>query len=106
MKIASMKNENPSTANPSPNTPPNVPVKFGHRSPISKLNAVPVITPTANSVTITRDHRRANVRYSPSPVRSHHHSANSTIAGNEIPNATSGIWTLNDNACICRARNR
>ena len=63
MKIASMKNEKPSIANPRPNTLPNVPVKFGHSSPISKLNTVPVITPTANSVTITRDHRRASVRY-------------------------------------------
>ena len=45
MKIASMKNEKPSIANPSPNTPPNVAVKFGHSSPISKLRIVPVITP-------------------------------------------------------------
>ena len=62
MKIASMKNENPSIANPSPNTEPNVPVKFGHSSPISKLRTVPVITPTANSATITRVQRRASVR--------------------------------------------
>ena len=61
MKIASMKNEKPSIANPRPNTLPNVPVKFGQSSPISKLNTVPVITPTANSVTITRDQRRASV---------------------------------------------
>ena len=32
MKIASRKNEKPSIANPSPKTPPNVPVKFGHRA--------------------------------------------------------------------------
>ena len=62
MKIASMKNENPSIANPSPNTPPNVAVKFGHSRPISKLRIVPVITPTANSATITRVQRRASVR--------------------------------------------
>src|SRR2546421_139269 len=30
----------------------------------------------------------------------------STIAGNEIPNATSGICTANDSACICRACSR
>ena len=88
-----MKNEKPSIAKPSPKTPPNVPVKFGHSSPISKLSTVPVMTPTANSVTITRDQRRASVRYSASPVRSHRHSTNSTISGNEIPNATSGMWT-------------
>ena len=35
----------------------------GHSRPISKLNTVPVITPTANNVTITRDHRPASVRY-------------------------------------------
>ncbi len=64
MKIASMKNENPSIANPNPNTGPNVPVKFGHNNPISKLSTVPVITPTANNVTNTRVHRRASVKYS------------------------------------------
>ena len=64
MKIASMKNENPSTANPTPNTEPNVAVKFGHSNPISKLRIVPVITPTANSATITLLQRLASVRYS------------------------------------------
>ena len=49
MKIASMKNENPSIANPSPNTLPNVAVKPGHKSPSSKLSTVPVITPTATN---------------------------------------------------------
>ena len=106
MKIASMKNENPSIANPNPNTPPNVPVKFGHSSPISKLSTVPVITPTANSVTITRVQRRARVRYSRSPVRRYSHSANSTMTGNEIPKQTSGMCTANDSACICRAWSR
>src|ERR1700694_1628454 len=79
MKIASMKNENPSIANPSPNTPPNVAVKFGHNSPISKLKIVPVITPTANNATNTRDQRRASVRNHgspvphPQPLREQHH---------------------------------
>src|SRR3984885_3867650 len=45
MKIASVKNENPSIANPSPNTEPNVAMKPGHRSPISKLKIVPLTTP-------------------------------------------------------------
>ena len=62
MKIASMKNEKPSIAKPSPKTPPNVAVKFGHSRPISKLRIVPVITPTANSASITFDQRRASVR--------------------------------------------
>ena len=62
MKIASMKNENPSIANPSPNTLPNVAVKFGHSRPISKLRIVPVITPTANSASITFDQRFASTR--------------------------------------------
>ena len=62
MKIASMKNEKPSTAKPSPNTLPNVAVKFGHSSPISKLRIVPVITPTANSAAMIRVQRRASVR--------------------------------------------
>ncbi len=103
MKIASRKNENPSIANPRPNTEPNVPVKFGHSSPISKLSTVPVITPTANSPTSTRDQRRASVRYTRSPVRTPSHSVNSTIAGSETPNATSGMCTVKDSACICRA---
>ena len=106
MKIASMKNENPSIAKPSPKTLPNVAMNFGHRSPISKLSTVPVITPTANSATITRDQRRASVQYNPSPVRSPNHSTNSTSAGNEIANATSGMCTANDIACICRACSR
>ncbi len=62
MKIASMKNEKPSMAKPRPKTPPKVAVKFGHSSPISKLRIVPVITPTANSESITRLQRRASVR--------------------------------------------
>ncbi len=62
MKIASKKNEKPSIAKPSPNTPPKVAVKFGHSRPISKLRIVPVITPTANSASTTRLQRRASVR--------------------------------------------
>src|SRR3954469_20282756 len=54
MKIASRKNEKPSIANPSPKTAPKVPVKFGHKRPISKLRIVPVTTPTGNRATITR----------------------------------------------------
>ena len=64
MKIASRKNENPSIAKPNPNTDPNVAVKPGHSSPISKLRIVPVITPTANSATSTFDQRFASTRYS------------------------------------------
>ena len=62
MKIASMKKENPSMANPRPNTLPKVAVKLGHSSPISKLRIVPVITPTANSASTMRLQRRATVR--------------------------------------------
>ena len=62
MKIASRKNEKPSIANPSPNTAPKVPVKFGHKRPISKLRMVPVTTPTANRATMTRVQRLASVR--------------------------------------------
>ena len=58
-KIASVKNEKPSMAKPRPNTEPNVAVKFGHSSPISKDRIVPVMTPTANSATITLDQRWA-----------------------------------------------
>ena len=62
MKIASMKKENPSIANPRPNTLPKVAVKLGHSSPISKLRIVPVMTPTANSASTIRLQRRATVR--------------------------------------------
>ena len=106
MKIASVKKENPSIAKPRPKTLPNVPVKFGQSSPISKLRTVPVITPTANSATMIRDQRRARVRYSESPVRSHSPSTKSTSTGNAIANATSGMCTANDSACICRACSR
>ena len=69
MKIASRKNEKPSRLNASPKTSPNVAMKFGHSSPISKERIVPVTTPTANSAIITFDQRLASVRYSSSPVR-------------------------------------
>ena len=62
MKIASMKNEKPSTAKPRPKTEPNVAVKFGHKRPISKLRIVPVITPTANSAAMIRVQRCASTR--------------------------------------------
>jgi hypothetical protein len=64
----------PLMANPRPNTLPNVAVKFGHSTPISKLNTVPVIAPIANRAIITRLQRRAIVRYCGSPVRCPHHS--------------------------------
>ncbi len=69
MKIASTKNENPSSANASPNTSPNVAMKFGHSIPSSKLRIVPVTTPTANSTSISRDQRRARTYHSASPLR-------------------------------------
>ena len=69
MKIASVKKEKPSIANPSPKTAPNVPVKFGHSRPISKLRIVPVTTPAAKSAVITFVQRRASLRYTLSPDR-------------------------------------
>jgi hypothetical protein len=62
MKIAFRKKEKPSMANPRPHTLPNVAVKVGGSMPISKLSTVPVITPTANKVTITFEQRRTGVR--------------------------------------------
>ena len=62
MKIASRKNEKPSIANPSPNTPPKVDMKPGHSIPISNDRIVPVITPTANNAAMIRVQRRASVR--------------------------------------------
>src|SRR5579862_7353929 len=106
MKIASRKNEKPSIAKPRPNTLPKVPVKFGHRRPISKLRIVPVTTPAAKSAAITFVQRRAIRRYTSSPVRMCIHSAKSTSAGKAMPKQTSGMWTANDSACICRACSR
>ena len=60
MKIASMKNEKPSSAKPRPNTSPNVAVKFGHNRPNSNDSTVPVTTPTANRISMTFDHRLAS----------------------------------------------
>jgi hypothetical protein len=104
--MASRKKENPSSVNPSPNTFPKSCIHTGHSSPSSKDRIVPVTTPTANSASMIRDHRRARVRYSSSPVRRYRHSANSTITGNAIPKQTSGMCTASDSACICRASNR
>ena len=106
MKIASRKNEKPSSAKARPKTSPNVAMKFGHSRPSSKLRIVPVTTPTANSASMTFDQRRASTRYSGSPVRRCSHSTNSTIAGNAIPKQTSGMCAAKDSACICRASSR
>jgi len=59
MKIASMKNESPSSANATPNTSPNSDMNFGHSSPSSNERIVPVTTPTANRISITFDQRLA-----------------------------------------------
>ena len=106
MKMASTKNEKPSMAKPSPNTEPNVPVKCGQSRPISNDRIVPVTTPTANSATSTRLHRRASVRCTSLPVRSAVHSVNRTSTGKAIPKQTSGMCTANESACICRAWSR
>ena len=75
MKIASRKNENPSSVKPSPNTLPKARIHSGHSSPISNDRIVPVTTPTANSESMMRDQRRAMVRYTRSPERRYRYSA-------------------------------
>src|SRR3954469_716287 len=104
MKIASMKNEMPSSAKPTPNTSPNVAMKFGHSRPNSNDRIVPVTTPTAKIVIATFDHRFASALYVTSPVRRYRPSTNRIIAGNAIPNQTIGMCTASDSACIRRAR--
>ena len=106
MKMASTKNEKPSSAKPSPKTLPKAAMKPGHSKPNSKLRMVPVTTPTAKSAIMTFDQRLASVRKSGSPDLKYRHSANRTIAGNAIPKQTSGMWTANESACICRAWSR
>jgi hypothetical protein len=106
MKMASRKNENPSRVNPSPNTFPKFRIHSGHSSPSSKERIVPVTTPTANRASMMRDHRRARVRHTGSPVRMERYSANRTRTGKAMPKHTSGICTASDSACICRASNR
>src|SRR6266511_1609231 len=106
MKIASVKKEKASSVKPSPNTSPKVAMKFGQSSPSSKLKIVPVTTPTANNASMTFDQRLAIVRKTGSPVRSHSASMKRTNAGKAIPKQTSGMWTANESACICRASNR
>src|SRR4051812_50139378 len=90
MKIASMKKEKPSIANPSPNTLPNVAVKFGHSRPISKLRIVPVMTPTANSATMIRVQRRADVPETAAPLRGEGHPPKRRIAGEGGPKQKRG----------------
>ena len=60
MKIASTKNEIPSSANAIPKTSPYVAMNSGHSSPNSNDRIVPVTTPTANSVSATFDQRFAS----------------------------------------------
>src|SRR4051812_45258954 len=103
MKIASMKNEMPSSPKPTPNTSPNVAMKFGHSRPNSKDRIVPVTTPTAKIVIATFDHRFASALYVTSPVRMYRPSTNRNIAGNAIPKQTIGMCTASDSACIWRA---
>ena len=106
MKMASTKNENPSSVNPRPNTLPKSCIHTGHSSPSSNDRIVPVTTPTANSASMIFDQRRASVRYSGSPVRRYRHSANRTSAGKAMPKQTSGMCTASESACIWRASNR
>jgi hypothetical protein len=60
MKIASTKNETPSSPNASPKTSPNVAMKSGHSSPNSKERIVPVTTPIAKRISATFDQRFAS----------------------------------------------
>ena len=104
MKIASMKNETPSSPKPTPNTSPNVAMKFGHSRPNSNDRIVPVTTPTAKIVIATFDHRFASALYVTFPVRRYRPSTKRIIAGNAIPKQTIGMCTASDSACIRRAR--
>ena len=56
MKIASVKNAMPSSANGRPITSPYVDISPGHSRPISKLRIVPETAPTANSTAATFAH--------------------------------------------------
>src|SRR3954471_7318498 len=67
MKIASVKNAKPSIPNASPNTDPNVAMKFGQSSPSSNDRIVPVTTPTANRTTSAFDQRRGGGRAGAGP---------------------------------------
>ena len=62
MKIASRKNEKPSSAKASPKTSPNLAMNSGQSRPSSKERIVPVTTPTANSAIMIFDQRLAIVR--------------------------------------------
>ena len=59
-KIASTKNEMPSSPNARPNTSPNVAMKSGHSRPNSNERIVPVTTPTAKMISATFDQRLAS----------------------------------------------
>jgi hypothetical protein len=106
MKIASTKNDTPSSAKAMPKTSPHSSMNFGHRSPSSNERIVPVTTPIANRISITFDQRLASALYAGSPVRSQSPSQKSTIAGNAMPKQTSGMWTPSESACIWRASSR
>ena len=62
MKMASMKNEKPSSVKPRPKTFPKSAIHCGQSVPSSKDKIVPVTTPTANSASMMRDQRLARTR--------------------------------------------
>src|SRR5262245_20166300 len=106
MKIASMKNENPSKANASPNAWPKLAMNSGQRIPSSNERIVPETAPTANRISITFDQRIASSRYTGFLVRSQSASAKTTSAGKVIPKQTMTMCQPSDTACICRAGSR
>jgi hypothetical protein len=61
-KMASTKNEKPSSVKPRPKTFPKSAIHCGHSMPSSKDKMVPVTTPTANSASMIRDQRLASAR--------------------------------------------
>jgi hypothetical protein len=69
MKIASRKNEMPSSPKATPNTSPNVAMNSGHSRPNSNDRIVPVMTPTAKITSATFDQRLASALYVGSWVR-------------------------------------
>src|ERR687898_131228 len=85
MKIASVKKNRPSIANPIPTASPKRSMKCGHSNPISKERTVTVTAPTANRTATARDQRSASLSASGSQCRRPRYSAISMIAGKATP---------------------
>ena len=103
MKIASTKNDSPSTANGRPRTSPKRPISPGHNRPISKLSTVPDTAPIANSTADTFDQRFARRSAVRSLRRIPRRCITKIIVGNATPKHARMMCQPSETAICSRA---